>query len=147
MKIEITKLNKNSKIPIRATRGSAGFDLFTCIDGPEIIIDPGETKTIKTGIAVAIPDGSFGMICSRSGLSTKFGIIITNSPGIIDADYRGELMCILRNISQKSFAVEDGMRVAQLLIMKHTIDAEFQEVPILSTKTDRNNKGFGSTGL
>lgn len=102
---------------------------------------------IPAGIAIVIPEGCFGMVCPRSGLAAKFGLTILNAPGIIDSDYRGELKNILTNLSSQDFVITDGMRIAQLLIMKYVCEAEFQEVTALSSQTARGSGGFGSTGL
>lgn len=146
MKIQIIKLNVNSKIPNHATLASAGFDLSACIDHP-VSLKPNETRMVPTGIAVAIPDGYFGMVCPRSGLAAKFGITITNAPGIVDSDYRGELICILSNLSKTEFVIENGMRIAQMIIMKYASEVEFEEVRTFTSSTERNTKGFGSTGM
>lgn len=146
MQIEIIILNKKAKIPTRSTVSSAGFDLAACIDTP-ITLEPGETKMVETGVAVAIPEGYFGMVCPRSGLAARFGITVTNAPGIIDSDYRGELKCVLTNLSHTKFIIENNMRIAQMIIMRYAFCSEFREVSVFSTETGRGTGGFGSTGL
>jgi dUTP pyrophosphatase len=146
MRIEIVRLNRRAEIPTMATPGSAGYDLYSCLDSPEIIC-AGESRVIGTGVSMALPEGYFGMICPRSGIASKFGITVLNSPGIVDSDYRGEIKCILINFSDKDFIVEDGMRIAQLIIMKYESSSAFQEVEKYTSDTQRGTNGFGSTGL
>lgn len=147
MKIDIIKLNENAVTPIRATEESAGFDLYSCIDN-DIVIDKNETKLIGTGISIVIPSGHFGMMCPRSGLAAKFGITLLNAPGIIDSDYRGEIKCILTNLSDKQFIVSSKMRIAQLIIMKYENNAKLIDGNECDANaTSRGCGGFGSTGL
>lgn len=142
--VKIRKLSSNATIPTLGTTNSAGYDLVACID-KDISIQPNEFVLVSTGIAMEIPSGYFGMICSRSGLSSKYGIHILNAPGIIDADYRGEIKCILYNCSNNTFTLKNGTKMAQLLIMKHEI-INWVETDNLSD-TNRGTNGFGSTGI
>lgn len=144
MEIKYKKILPDVEAPICATEGSAGTDLRACVNC-EVILNPGETKIIPTGLAFEIPDGCFGMVCPRSGLAAKYGISILNSPGIIDSDYRGEVKVVLVNHSKTDFVVENGMRIAQLIIVPFQ-KAEWGEVAELSD-TKRADGGFGSTGL
>ncbi len=144
MKIALEKLHPAAVLPRYATPSSAGADLCALLEEDSIVIGAGETKLLHTGIAVAIPEGYVGLICARSGLSVKEGLAPANKVGVIDADYRGELMVALHNHSQEERKVTQGQRVAQLLIMPVT-QGEFTEVSSLSS-TERGEGGFGSTG-
>ena len=144
MKIALEKLHPLATLPRYATASSAGADLCALLEEDSIMIGAGETKLLHTGIAVAIPEGYVGLICARSGLSVKEGLAPANKIGVIDADYRGELMVALHNHSQEARKVTQGQRIAQLLIMP-VYQGEFAEVPSLSA-TQRGEGGFGSTG-
>ena len=144
MAIKIKKLSENAIIPVLGTTNSAGYDLSACTN-VDISINPNEIVLIPTGIAMEIPEGYFGMICSRSGLAIKYGIHVLNSPGIIDSDYRGEIKCILHNSSNNIFTVQNGSRIAQLIVMKYE-NIKLVETETLS-ETNRGFNGFGSTGL
>jgi len=142
MKINI--INKSHHdLPQYETKDSAGLDLKAVCDKP-IILKPLERRIIKTGLHIALPEGYEAQIRPRSGLAAKHGISVLNSPGTIDADYRGEIGVILVNLSNEDFIITDGMRVAQMVIAKFE-QAQFVEVEELS-KTDRGKGGFGSTG-
>lgn len=143
MEIRIKRLSNNAIIPMTGTDYSAGYDLFSCIE-KDININPNEIKIIPTGIAIEIPTGYFGMVCSRSGLSSKHGLVILNSPGIIDSDYRGEIKCILYNCSEYTFIVKNNIKIAQLLIMKHEVINWIESYDL--SNTSRGENGFGSTG-
>jgi dUTP pyrophosphatase len=147
MKVEIVKLCEKAKLPIKATVGSAGFDLFSCFEEDEIMIPTQQTKIVGTGVSIAIPKCATGMVCSRSGLAAKYGIAVLNSPGIIDSDYRGEVKVILINLSSEPFVVEKNMRIAQLLIVQHAVYVNLEEKFSHSSITERGDCGFGSTGL
>ncbi len=137
-------LDKNAREPTYGSKYSAGADLRVSIDVP-LTLNPGESKIVPTGIAVCIPEGHFGMICSRSGLSAKFGIVVLNSPGIIDSDYRGEIKLIMMNHSQEAFTIEPEMRLAQLIIVPYS-KVSWKEAKNLS-ETERASGGIGSTGI
>lgn len=144
MEIKIKKLSQKAIIPILGTANSAGYDLFACINN-DVCINQNEIILIPTGIAIEIPENYFGMVCSRSGLAIKHGIHIMNSPGIIDSDYRGEIKCILHNSSNNAFTVQNGARIAQLILIKYD-NIKFVETETLSD-TSRGYNGFGSTGI
>ncbi len=140
---KVKKLVPNAKIPARATEGSAGYDLCTCITEP-VTIAPGERFVFPTGIAVALPENTAGMIYTRSGLGIKHGIHVTNGVGVIDWDYRGEIRVGLHNLSNEPYTVNPGDRVAQL-ILTPVVTPEIVEADELD-ETDRGAGGFGSTG-
>ena len=142
-KINIKKLNENAVIPTYGSEFSAGADLYALLDAP-VSFNPGETILIHTGIAMEIPVGYAGLIYARSGLASKKGLAPANKVGVVDADYRGEIMVALHNHSNKVQEIASGERVAQLVIMPY-IAAEFVESETLE-ETDRAAGGFGSTG-
>jgi dUTP pyrophosphatase len=130
-------------LPAYATTRSAGMDLLAANDGPQSL-NPGERGMVSTGIAIALPPGFEAQIRPRSGLALKHGIAVLNSPGTIDADYRGEIGVILINHGTETFIVERGMRIAQMIIAPVS-QATWEEVSEL-TQSDRGEGGFGSTG-
>ena len=137
------KLRDDAVVPSRAHTGDAGFDLSAC---EEVTIGVGERAAVGTGIAVEIPVGHAGLVVPRSGLALRHGISMVNSPGVIDAGYRGEVRLLLLNTDNESaFTVEPGMRVAQLLVVP-VADVELVETDEV-TATDRGAGGFGSSGL
>ena len=140
----IKRLSKNIELPKYETNGSSGMDLSANIE-KQIKIEPGKTSIIPTGISVSIPKNFEIQIRSRSGLAAKSQISVLNSPGTIDADYRGELKVILINLSNQTFVVERGARIAQMVLCP-IVKAKFKEVDNLDD-TDRSAGGFGSTGL
>jgi len=142
MKIQIINKSKH-QTPQYATKLSAGLDLRANIEEP-ITLLPLERQLVKTGLFIALPEGTEAQVRPRSGLAYKKGITVLNSPGTIDADYRGEIGVLLVNLSNQPFVIEDGERVAQLVIAKHEV-AQWDEVEVL-TETDRGAGGFGSTG-
>lgn len=142
-KVRLKKLHDNAKIPVYGSKEAAGADLYACMAEP-VSIGPGETKMIHTGIAVEIPDGCVGLIYARSGLATKKGVAPANKVGVIDSDYRGEILVGLFNHSKEAFIVEPEERVAQMVITPY-IRAEYEEVQSLM-ETQRGQGGFGSTG-
>lgn len=144
MKIKIKRVHPDAKLPTRATDGSAAYDLYC--DTPN---DDREAFFIRlfpcqTGIAVEIPKGYVGLVCPRSGLATRKGYTIPNSPGIIDSDYRGEIKVVLRDRLGRYVRPRHGIRIAQLLVVP-CVDIEWEEVDEL-TETERGTGGFGSTG-
>ena len=143
IKILIKKLSKEVSLPKYETDGSSGMDLAANIDA-NINIDPGKTAIIPTGLTLSIPKGFEVQIRPRSGLAAKQKISVLNTPGTIDADYRGEIKVILINLGQDSFKVEKGLRIAQMVVCP-VIQAQLKEVNDLS-ETDRGKGGFGSTG-
>ena len=143
MKIEIKKLRENAVTPRYGTPFSAGADLYAALE-KAVAIAPNETRMIPTGLAVAIPEGYAGLIYARSGLASKAGLAPANKVGVVDADYRGEVMVALHNHSTEVRYVECGERIAQLVIAP-VYQADFCEVEELS-ETARGDGGFGSTG-
>tara|TARA_Y100000590_G_scaffold334231_1_gene380315 strand:- start:1715 stop:2152 length:438 start_codon:yes stop_codon:yes gene_type:complete len=143
VKILIKKFDKNVKLPVYKTSGSSGMDIIANVKS-KITIKPKKTSLIPTGIAVAIPKNYELQIRPRSGLAVKKGISILNTPGTIDSDYRGEIKIILINLSNKSFVVKSGDRIAQMVLCPIK-KGRLKEVKILP-KTIRDRGGFGSTG-
>ena len=143
LEILVKKFDKNIKLPDYKTSGSSGMDLVAYIKN-KITINPGKTVIIPTGIAVAIPKNYEIQIRPRSGLAAKKGITVLNTPGTIDADYRGEIKIILINLSKKSFVVKSGDRIAQMILCP-VAKGRLKEVKNLP-KTIRGKGGFGSTG-
>ena len=143
MKIKI--INKSSNdLPKYETASSAGMDIRAYLEN-EIIIKPLERKLIPTGLYISLPKGHEAQIRPRSGLAIKRGITVLNSPGTIDADYRGEICVILINLSNEEYTVKNGDRIAQVIIAKHS-NVVWEEVIELDLSS-RGNKGFGSTGI
>jgi dUTP pyrophosphatase len=143
--MQIKILNKsNHKLPNYETLSSAGMDLRAYVSEP-ITLEPMDRAIIKTGLFIELPVGYEAQVRPRSGLAAKKGVTVLNAPGTIDADYRGEVGVILINLSSESFTVENGERIAQMVIAKHE-RAEWQEVEVLS-ETSRGTGGFGSTGI
>lgn len=138
--MKVKFLNDNALLPSYATEGSAGMDIRSCESG---LIRPFETKKFHTGIAVAVPEGTELQVRSRSGLASK-GIVVANSPGTIDSDYRGEICVLLHNNNSEDYYVLEGDRIAQLVLAPY-IKATLEEVNELD-ETDRGAAGFGSTG-
>ncbi len=141
--IKIKKLRSGAKIPTYGTEFAAGADLYAVLDKPEII-KPGETKFIGTALAFDIPNGLVGLVYARSGLSCKQGLAPANKVGVIDADYRGEVMVALHNHSNEERVVSSGDRIAQIVFAPY-VKGVFEEVEELSTSV-RGAGGFGSTG-
>ncbi len=129
--------------PAYATEQSAGMDLKACLDQP-VVLQPLQRALIPTGLYMAIPKGYEAQVRPRSGLAAKHGITVLNSPGTVDADYRGEVRVILVNLSDRAFTVEPGERIAQMVIARHE-QVEWEEVEVLD-ETERGAGGFGSTG-
>ena len=142
--ILIKRLSKDVSLPKYETEGSSGLDLAANID-KQIKISPGKSQIIPTGLAVAIPKNFEIQIRPRSGLAARSQISVLNTPGTIDADYRGELKVILINLSDKVFVVEKGLRIAQM-VLSPVIKAKLKEVTELEN-TERGSGGFGSTGI
>ena len=143
MKIQIINKSKHA-LPNYETIASAGMDLKANIEEP-IVLKPLERFIVKTGLFIALPVGAEAQVRPRSGLAAKKGITVLNAPGTVDADYRGEIGVILINLSNEDFIINDGERIAQLVIAKHE-RAEWEEVTVLS-ETERGTGGFGSTGV
>ena len=141
--VKIKKVQKNATIPTYGTEYAAGADLYACID--EVVsFEPGETKLIKTGVAMEVPTGYAGLIYARSGLASKKGLAPANKVGVVDSDYRGEIMVALHNHSKEVREIEPQERIAQFVIAPY-LKAVFDEVEELD-ETTRGEGGFGSTG-
>lgn len=141
--VRMKKLNPQAVTPSYGTNFAAGADLYALLEAP-VTIAPGETFLVHTGIAMEIPEGFAGLIYARSGLATKKGLAPANKVGVVDADYRGEIMVALHNHSQNEAVIENGERIAQLVIAPF-LTAEFIETESLD-ETERGEGGFGSTG-
>ena len=140
--VKIKKLNENAIIPTYGSPYSAGADLYSAMD--DVTIAPHTTTLIKTGLALELPVGFAGLIYARSGLASKRGLAPANKVGVIDCDYRGEVMVALHNHSEAAQTVAKGERIAQLVITPYVV-ADFEEADELS-ETVRGEGGFGSTG-
>ena len=143
MKIQVVNRGRQP-LPAYATSQSAGMDLRANIDSP-IVLQPMERRLVPTGLYIALPPGYEAQVRPRSGLALKHGITVLNAPGTIDADYRGEVGVLLVNLSQEPFVVNDGERIAQMVIARHE-EAAFVEVEILD-ETERGAGGYGHTGV
>ena len=142
--VKIKKVREGAHIPFRATEGSAGMDLYACVDGYKIIC-PGDLLMVPTGIAIELPNNQCGaFIYARSGLGIKHGICLSNGVGVVDSDYRGEICVGLCNVSDKPYVITDGMRIAQMIVAP-VCTPQIVEVDELSD-TQRGTGGFGSTG-
>ena len=143
--VEIKVINKgHHPLPAYATGQSAGMDLRACTDGP-VTLRPMERRLIGTGLYISLPEGCEAQIRPRSGLAMRHGITVLNSPGTVDADYRGEIMVLLVNLSAEDFTLNDGERIAQMVIARHE-QAEFTLVDELDA-TERGAGGYGHTGV
>lgn len=142
-KLLIKRFSKNVTNPKYETLGSSGMDIAAYIKS-NLEINPGERAIVPSGFSLSIPKGFEIQIRPRSGLAAKSGISVLNTPGTIDADYRGEIKVILINLGKEKFIVENGLRIAQMVLCP-VVQAEIKEVKDL-TKTDRGSGGFGSTG-
>lgn len=142
MQIQIINRSRH-QLPEYATPLSAGMDLRANIDSP-IVLKPMERRLVPTGLYIALPPGYEAQVRPRSGLALKKGITVLNAPGTVDADYRGEVGVILINLSNEDFTIEDGERIAQMVIARHD-QAEFVQVEVLE-ETERGAGGFGHSG-
>lgn len=141
MKVKIKKMSESAIIPTTGSKKASGYDLYS---DEEADITPGTTVKVKTGIAIAIPDGYFGAIYARSGMATKRGLRPANCVGVCDPDYRGEYIVALYNDSSETQHIDKGDRIAQLVVMPF-LSIEFEETDALDD-TERGAGGFGSTG-
>ena len=142
MTLQVRRLDDRAQLPTRAYPGDAGLDLYALDDG---VLGPGERASIRTGVAVEIPDGQAGLVLPRSGLAARHGIAIVNAPGLIDSGYRGEVRVLLLNTDRAaSFAFSSGERIAQLVLVRIETP-EVVEVVELAT-SERGAGGFGSSG-
>ncbi len=143
--IQIQVINKgHQQLPAYATSQSAGMDLRANLETP-IVLKPMERRLVPTGLFIALPEGFEAQVRPRSGLALKHGITVLNTPGTIDADYRGEVMVLLVNFSQEEFVIHDGERIAQMVIARHE-QGYFVEVETLD-ETERGTGGYGHTGV
>jgi dUTP pyrophosphatase len=146
--LHVTRLPHGAELPLPSyqSEGAAGLDLLAAVaaDAP-VIIGPGQRALVPTGLAIALPAGTEGQVRPRSGLAAQHGVTVLNSPGTIDADYRGEIRVILVNMGQESFTVTRGMRIAQLIIAP-ALQVTIRETTNLN-ETTRGVGGFGSTGM
>jgi dUTP pyrophosphatase len=143
--IKVQVINKgHQQLPAYATLQSAGMDLRANLEA-SVVLHPMERKLIKTGLFIALPEGFEAQVRPRSGLALKHGITVLNTPGTIDADYRGEIGVVLINLSQEDFVIEDGERIAQMVIARHE-QAELVVVEELD-ETERGAGGYGHTGV
>lgn len=146
IKVKFVKVREGAKVPEHGSKFAAGYDLSACIpDMERVIIHPGETVKIPTGLAFAYPEGYFGAVCARSGLATKCGLAPANKIGILDEDYRGEVFIALHNHSSEVQVVNHGDRIAQLILLPY-LNVDFVESDKLD-ETERGEGGFGSSGV
>ena len=141
--VKVKKLCDGAHLPVYGTQFSAGADLFACLDN-DAVIPAGESMFIRTGIALEIPKGLVGLVYARSGLACKRGLAPANKVGVVDCDYRGEIMVALHNHSNETQTIKDGERIAQIVFTPY-VAATFDECEELSD-TVRGSGGFGSTG-
>ena len=146
MKVGIVRMKGGEGLPLPsyATPQSAGLDLYAAISN-DMSICPGERCCVCTGVAIELPNGYEAQIRSRSGLAAKVGVVVLNSPGTIDADYRGEIMVILANFGKEDYTISRGDRIAQLVVAPVT-RVVWEETSTITTETSRGTGGFGSTG-
>lgn len=142
LKVKIQRLDNSLPLPSYKTPFSAGMDLYSRID---VVLKRGEITLVPTGVAISLPEGYEAQIRPRSGLALKHGLTLLNTPGTIDADYRGEIALIMINVGKEDFVVEKGMRLAQMVITRYE-KVEFEEVDALPD-SQRGTGGFGSTGI
>ena len=144
LNVPFRRLRPGAKVPDRAYAGDAGYDLAAA-EG--VVLAPGERAVIRTGLAIAVPEGYAGLVLPRSGIAVRHGISLVNAPGLIDSGYRGELMVPLINHDrEESFEIETGMRIAQLVLVR-VAEARFVSVELFEKSTDsRGEGGFGSSG-
>lgn len=142
IELPIRRLREDAVLPRRAYEGDAGFDLAAC---EAVVLRPGERALVGTGVAIALPEGYAAFVQPRSGLAARDGITIVNSPGLVDAGYRGEIMVVLHNTDrERDFAVEPGMRIAQLVVLR-VPEVALRVVDALP-ESERGERGHGSSG-
>ena len=141
--LRMKKVRPEAQLPQRQTEGAAGYDLRACVEAP-VTLEPGEGYSFPTGLAGEIPQGLVGLLFCRSGLGVKHGVSLPNCVGVIDSDYRGELIVPLRNFGDKAYTIQPGERIAQLVLVPVFLPpvAEVEEL----SETQRGTGGFGSTG-
>lgn len=142
--VKVKKLRPGAKLPVRGSEYAAGADLCACLDYDLVSIPPHTTKMIPTGLAMEIPEGLFGAIFARSGIASKRGLRPANCVGVVDSDYRGEVMVALHNDTDLNQMIDNGERIAQLVLLPYAVN------PYVETKelsdTERGDGGFGSSG-
>lgn len=143
MNIKVKKLKPGATVPTMGSKFAAGADLYSAEDA-DVVIGPGETKFIGTGLAMEIPEGYVGLVYARSGLACKRGLAPANKVGVVDSDYRGEIKVALHNHGKEAQTVEKGERIAQIVIAPY-LSVNYEEADELS-ETERGEGGFGSTG-
>lgn len=144
VQIRVKKLKKDAKLPLSGSAQAAGYDLYACSGNGITKIPPHTTAMIGTGLAAAVPEGYFGGLFARSGLAAKQGLRPANCVGVLDSDYRGEITIALHNDTDEERSVEDGERIAQLVVMPY-LSVSFAQVEDLD-ETERGEGGFGHTG-
>ena len=142
--IRVKILKEGARLPAYGTAEAAGADLYACLEAP-VVIEPGKTAFVPTGIALEVPRGCAGLIYARSGLACKRGLAPANKVGVIDSDYRGEIMVALHNHGDSLQTIEHGERIAQMVVLPF-LSVSFEESSDL-TDTERGSGGFGSTGM
>jgi dUTP pyrophosphatase len=142
--IQFLRLNDNAKLPTKAHEDDACFDVYSI---HQVYMPAGAHRTIETGFSIAVPEGYTALVCSRSGMASKEGVFVLNAPGVVDSGYRGPLKIILMNTSSRSYMIEPGDRIAQLL-MQEVLPFTAKEVTVkeFDDDTDRGTAGFGATG-
>ena len=142
--VKVQLISDGARLPVYGSSQAAGADLCACLGNQSLTIEPHRWAMVPTGIAIALPVGYEAQVRPRSGLAAKKGITVLNSPGTVDADYRGEIRVILVNLSNEPFTVMPGERIAQMVVARHE-RVEWENVEVLS-ETARGEGGFGSTG-
>ncbi|HCU06137.1 MAG TPA: dUTP diphosphatase [Holosporales bacterium] len=142
--IKIKKIHTNAELPAYGSIESAGADLYACIE-EDIVLKPGKRVVVPHGFSMELPLGFEAQIRSRSGLAFKNGIIVLNSPGTVDSDFRGELKTLLIHLGEEDFVIKNGMRISQMVISRHAT-ANWVETSVLCD-TNRGSGGYGSTGI
>lgn len=143
--VKVQLISDGARLPVYGSSQAAGADLCACLGNQSLTIEPHRWAMVPTGISIALPEGYEAQVRPRSGLAAKKGITVLNSPGTVDSDYRGEVKVILINHSDESFVINDGDRIAQMVIARHEA-ASFEVVASLD-ETQRGAGGFGSTGI
>ncbi|MBP5553082.1 MAG: dUTP diphosphatase [Spirochaetales bacterium] len=143
--VKVQLISDGARLPVYGSSQAAGADLCACLGNQSLTIEPHRWAMVPTGISIALPEGYEAQVRPRSGLAAKKGITVLNSPGTVDSDYRGEVKVILINHSDESFVINDGDRIAQMVIARHET-ACFEVVASLD-ETQRGAGGFGSTGI
>ena len=143
--VKVQLISDGARLPVYGSSQAAGADLCACLGNQSLTIEPHRWAMVPTGISIALPEGYEAQVRPRSGLAAKKGITVLNSPGTVDSDYRGEVKVILINHSDESFVINDGDRIAQMVIARHET-ASFEVVASLD-ETQRGAGGFGSTGI